>query len=379
MKSFKRDKVLIYAHHVPPQPSASATRMLSLARFLREQGISIDFITTKPGPSYHDGFSIIRCKGRVELLRSLSNYARCPILVSSPPGTPAAEVAAVARVLGYRVVVDIRDPFVSEALKTGDLAPGLSTSVKLWLERSLLSSAHVLSYVSVALQELTEKRFGRPRCAHVIAPNGVDRSTFNFSEKFRIECRKALNFGEEAVFVYVGILGGKSLDKAFTALAPALRKGAKLLMIAVLDEFSKDIFDSLQKLALELGISDKITWCFNLNQEEVAFHLNGADIGINPLPFNRSYCMPVKTFEFLACGVYPLNVVANDSALLSMFKGNALGTFSFSWDDCSRIACELMERVNDLRILANERSESAALFDRKDANRALAAALMGTR
>jgi glycosyltransferase involved in cell wall biosynthesis len=350
--------------------------MLSLARYLREQGVSVEFITTKPGAISHDGFSILRCKGRGELFLTLRKHPRCPILVSSPPGTPAAEVAAASRLLGYRVVVDIRDPFVSEALKNGDLSPGLSTLAKLWLERSLFYSAHVLSYVSDALRILMEDRFGSPRCSHIIAPNGVDRNTFNYDEETRSQSRKALNLGDEAVFIYVGILGGKSLDHAFKALAPALCKGAKLLMVAVLDEFSRPIYESLKAQAVELGISEQVTWSFNLTPEKVAYHLNASDIGINPLPFNRSYCLPVKTFEFLACGVHPLNIVSKDSALLEIFQDSKLGTFCFSWEECSKSACELIEKVGDIRSLATVRAKSAAQFDRQDANAVLTAALM---
>lgn len=376
MKLFNFNSVLIYTHHAPPQPSASSTRMLSLARYLRGRGFLVEFITTKEGPTSHDGFNIYRFKGRVELLYALRKHSPCPILVSSPPGTPAAEVAIVSRLLGYRVVVDIRDPFVSEAIKNGDLSPGLSTSVKLWLERSLFYSAHVLSYVSDSLRKEMEKRFGKPRCNYIIAPNGVDRNIFKYNEEIRRQSREELKFGNEAIFVYVGILGGKSLDHAFESLAPVLRKGAKLLMIAVLDEFSFPIYESLIAKALKLKISEQVIWHFNLSPEKVGFYLNGSDIGINPLPFNRSYCLPVKTFEFLACGVHPLNIVGKESALLEVFENTSLGTFCFSWEECTNSAFELIERVDEIRTLSLERANSAVNFDRQIANVLLSEALI---
>ena len=350
--------------------------MLSLARYLRNQDVFVSFVTTRSGPSYHDGFPINRCHGRIGLWQALRWHPRCPIIVSSPPATPAAEVALFARMLGFRVVVDIRDPFVSEALKSGDLAPGLKTRIKLSLERSLFRNAHIVSYVSAPLRILMDDLFGPPNCRQVVAPNGVDRDTFYLDDGPQSEIRGAMGFGEGAIFVYVGILGGKSLDKALNALAPALRQGAKLLMIAVLDEYSRPLFEALEEQARGLGVADNVIWRFNLKLEDVALHLNACDIGVNPLPFNRSYCLPVKTFEFLACGVHPLNIVGQDSALRKLLDEGDLATFCSSWEECSRRACEMIDSLPDLRARRLARARSAAPFDREVANAILTDALL---
>lgn len=376
MSPLQYDRVVIYAHHAPPQPSASATRMLSLARHLRDQGVTVDFLTTKPGPESHDGFHIRRARGRVGLWNELRRHPRCPIIVSSPPSTPAAEVAFIARFLGYRVVVDIRDPFVSEALKNGDLAPGPKTWAKLALEWSLFRSAHVVSYVSDPLRKLMDARFGAPRCPQILAPNGIDRGIFYLDDTPPSERRRALELGEGAIFVYVGILGGKSLDQAFAALAPALHAGAKLLMIAVLDEYSRPLQQALEAQAEKLGMADQVIWRFNLSPEEVAKHLSACDIGLNPLPFNRSYCLPVKTFEFLACGVHPLNIIGKDSALRDILDGGDTSTFCFSWDECSRRALDMIDDLPRLRAGQAERARTATQYDRSQANSVLTDALL---
>lgn len=350
--------------------------MLSLARHLRAQGVTVDFLTTKPGPESHDGFLIRRACGRAGLMRELRRHPRCPIIVSSPPATPAAEVAFFARLFGYRVVVDIRDPFVSEALKNGELAPGPKTWAKLALEWSLFRSAHVVSYVSDPLRKLMDARFGAPNGPQVIAPNGIDRGIFHLDDRPRSERCRALDLGEGAIFVYAGILGGKSLDKAFDALAPTLRAGAKLLMIAVLDEYSRPLQEALEVQAWKLGVADQVIWRFNLSPEEVADHLRACDIGLNPLPFNRSYCLPVKTFEFLACGVHPLNIVGKDSALRDILDGGNTSTFCFSWDECSRLAREMIDDLPRLRAGQFARAHAATQFDRSQANSVLADALL---
>ncbi|MGE0111603.1 glycosyltransferase [Aquabacterium sp.] len=346
--------------------------MLSLARHLRRRGYRVSFLTSQAGPLVHEGYDILRCAGRGGLLRALWQHKRCPILVSSPPGTPAAEVAGTARILGYRVIVDIRDPYVSEALAVGDLKPGLITSVKRWLERSLFMSAHGISYVSVPLKQAMERHFGHPRVPQVIAPNGIDTDIFFFRRNHdRQLLRQQLAFGVEPVFVYAGILGGKALDETFEALAPVLRKGSKLLMIGVLDEHSEPIRKRLQELAKTLGIESQVIWHFNVDLPGVARLLSACDVGINPLPRTRSYCLPVKTFEYLACGLYPLCIASADSALSSLFPEDSIGAVCTGWEEYTSMAITLASQIEMLRSNAANRAEFAKQFDREKANEVL--------
>jgi len=376
MASFSEDEVIIYSHHAPPHPSASATRMVSLADHLRSKGAKVTFLTSKAGPSSYNGYSIIRCRGRIGLVANLTKRTRSPILISSPPATPSAEVAIAARALGYHVVVDVRDPYVSEALKNGEIKPGIRSYIKLLLEKSLFRSAHSISYVSEPLRDNIHESFGLINRPEAIAANGVDTAIFYRDMEHRNAIRSGLKITDEALFVYAGILGGKSLDKAFSAIAPALRSGCRLLMIAVLDDFSRPVLESLQAQAEALGISDRIDWRFNLTLHDVAKHLNACDIGLNPLPFNRSYCLPVKTFEYLACGVYPLNVVGKDSALRTRFGDKVKMEFFEDWGSFSARTLELIKELPELRAGAESRANAASLFDRNDANTVLATALL---
>ena len=348
MSGQTQHRVLIYAHHAPPQPSACATRTLSLARYLRARGVDVSFLTSKPGPTHHDGFVIKRCSGRAGLMRALVAHKRCSIFVTSPPATPTAEVALLARALGYHVVADIRDPFVSEALGNGDIAPGVKTRIKLWLERSLFWAAHQVSYVSDALRSQMDNSFGALNGPQILAPNGVDRDVFYLAHYGRARTREEW----------------------------ALRHGARLLMIAVEDAFSRPIMTALQEQARKLGVEDRVIWRNNLTPAEVAQHLNACDVGVNPLPFQRSYCLPVKTFEFLACGVYPLNIVGENSAVLSLFDDDDLACSCLSWQACSDHALALVKDIQTVRNGAEKRAEFAQQFDRDVANAALSAALL---
>lgn len=367
----KRRGVTIYAHYLPPHPSASSTRMLSLARYLRRNGTDVTFITTSNGPAEHDGFPIIRCRGRFDLITKIVGAPRTPILISSPPGTPAGELALASRLAGRRVIADIRDPFVTEAIANGDLKPGASTTVKRWLEITLLNIAHGVTFVSPHLRDAMLPLMTNSRRPIAIAPNGIDRDIFRFDLAARNRLRERLGIGCDPVFVYAGILGGKALPEAFNALIPALHAGARLIVIGVIDEYSKPLQDELNELFVKAGVRDRVTWFENLTTTEVADVLTACDIGINTLPATRSYCLPVKTFEYMACGLFNLAFSCTDGALARLL-GNPLDAEVHSdWEAYSSAASSLCDRIETVRSRSRERADLARFFDRDQSNRVL--------
>lgn len=370
--------VLIYAHYQAPAPSASATRMMSLAKYLAAQGHDVTFLTSQPGPTEAEGFPVIRAKNRLGLIKALVASTRSVIFVSSPPATPAAEVAFAARILGYKVLVDIRDPYVLEALKNREVAPGWRTRIKSLLEQSLPVSAHAMSFVSEFLRDEFARFCGRNLEGAVIAPNGVDLETFKFSDALREAARQALGVTNETVFCYAGILGGKDLDKAVEALAPALREGGKLLLVGIVDQYSQAIKEALLAQVKGYGLEEQLIWRENLSLNELASLLPGADIGINPLPAHRAYCLPVKTYEYMACGVFNLAHGGNGSALLKTLDPS-VGQGCDSWDAFRDAALALSRDMPFVRSKAAIRATFASRYSREASNRQLALKLEALR
>ncbi len=362
--------VLIYAHYQPPAPSASATRMMSLAKHLAARGHQVTFLTSQPGPTEAQGFPVIRAKGRLGLIKALRKGPRQVIFVSSPPATPAAEVAMAARVLGYKVMVDIRDPYVLEALKNSEVKPGLKTHIKSVLEWTLPRYSHRISFVSEYLRDEFAAFCGHELPHAVIAPNGADLDIFKYTPQARQAARQALGVGNETVFVYSGILGGKDLDKTIDALAPALRQGAKFLIVGIVDQYSRPLKDALIAQMAALGLSEQLLWRENLSVNELAALLPGADIGVNPLPSHRAYCLPVKTYEYMATGLFNLAHGGNGSALLSTLSEKA-GAGCVDWASFSSQALALCERIEAVRADAALRATLALSYGRASSNEKL--------
>lgn len=368
-------ELVVYAHYQPPAPSASATRMLSLARFLREKGHDVTLLTSMAGPEAVEGFKVARVNGRLGLVKWLKNRAPCPIFVSSPPATPAAEVAWAARLLGYQVMIDIRDPSVLEALKQKELKPGLATRVKGLLEMSLPRAGQVVSFVSDSLrEEFSEFAHYRPK-ATVIAPNGADLNIFKWSETSFSEGRQLLGLTDEPLFAYQGILGGKELDRVVAALGPALHRGAKLLIVGIVDEHSLPIKTALHEQLKTAGLLGQLVWKENLALPEMAKLLPAVDIGVNPLPIDRAYCLPVKTYEYMAAGCYNLAHGASAGALKQQLPA-AAGEVVPSWPAYSDRALDLTLHIDAVRAGQAERAKVAQRFSRQAANEAILAALL---
>lgn len=372
----REQRAVLYAHYMPPSPSASATRMSSLALHLRKQGCVVEMLTSQPGSIQSGELQITRCNGRAGLIWWLFKNPRCSILVSSPPATPAAEVAFFARLFGYRVIVDIRDPYVSEAIETGDLKPGLTTSIKYRLEKSLFRSAHVVSAVSDFLADALRRSMDIEPRKLVVAPNGVELRVFAYDASQREAVRSQLGVGNAPLFVYAGILGGKELDQVFSALADSLKAGAYLLLIGVVDEFSLPIKLRLQEQATQLGISQRVFWQQNLPLSEVSRFLSAADIGINPLPLKRAYCLPVKTYEYMACGLYNLCHAPAGGGLASLIDKPELGTVQTTWSNFAEKARELSLHILSVREGLKERINEAGKYSRSQANDVLTRELL---
>ena len=280
----------------------------------------------------------------------------------------------MARVLGYRVMVDIRDPYIIEAIKNAEVSPGLKTKIKGFLEWSLPRSAHRMSFVSEYLRSEFEV-FSEYTDAHtVIAPNGADLDVFQYSQERRSQARDSLQLTSEPLFCYAGILGGKDLDKAVSALAPALRRGAKLLIVGIVDQYSAPLKASLLEQVAALGVPGQLIWRENLQVPELAQLLTGVDVGINPLPSHRSYCLPVKTYEYMACGAFNLAHGGEDSAMLRQLDPRA-GVGSTSWADFGEKALDLVQNIERLREQAPARVVLAQGFGRKGSNEILCSAL----
>ena len=104
------------------------------------------------------------------------------------------------------------------------------------------------------------------------------------------------------VFVYQGTFAGRRLEVLLRAFGQVLKRqpDSGLLMIG-----SGDGAASLEKLAGDLGIGDKVRFTGMVPYDEVPRYMKMADAGVSSIPMTEYYDVqtPLKTMEFLACGL----------------------------------------------------------------------------
>jgi glycosyltransferase involved in cell wall biosynthesis len=163
-----------------------------------------------------------------------------------------------------------------------------------------------------------------------IIPNGADIGTFKPHAKGRI--RKLIGLKEsEFVIAYCGIVGGYyKLDIVVRSLArldSSIRKIVKLLIVGTGPDLSRII-----RMAENLGLKDNVLYLGEKNdKKELGEVLSCADVGVIPGLYAMGQ-LPVKFFEYCACGVPVVATVEEDSTLAKLIQEYRLGIVSLPGD-----------------------------------------------
>jgi glycosyltransferase involved in cell wall biosynthesis len=160
--------------------------------------------------------------------------------------------------------------------------------------------------IIIQSSELKEKLIGiRKLDKTAVVPIGYNAELFyRDSDEQKKSFRRELKLNEnEVISVYIGAISRfRKLDRLIEAFKFVTKKipGAKLLMIG-----NGNNFASLKISAKKNGLEKNIIFLGKIPHEKIPKYLNIADIGISYIPINENYNYnpPLKTFEYLACGL----------------------------------------------------------------------------
>jgi glycosyltransferase involved in cell wall biosynthesis len=197
-----------------------------------------------------------------------------------------------------------------------------------------------------------------------VIPVGYNGRLFGPLDRQRIhDRRKAFGCSDDRiVLVYVGSMARfRHLDRLIEGFAKAKRLSENLQLLMVGDGVAvKD----LEAQAKALGIVSDVVFTGRVSHENMMDYLAVADIGISFVPISRSYNYnpPLKTFEFLACGmpVIATRTVSNSRIVTEGFNGVLV-------EDTAESLCEGIIRLTSDRSLQDHikmnASKSVADFD----------------
>lgn len=97
----------------------------------------------------------------------------------------------------------------------------------------------------------------------------------------------------------------------------------------------KHEWDKIKQLIKHAGIAKKTILIDlpKIEYRDVHKYFSAADIGLNPLPDAMDYCIPAKTYDYLACGLPILAKGPKESALRGLIEKNKIGFYFDSWTD----------------------------------------------
>jgi glycosyltransferase involved in cell wall biosynthesis len=208
----------------------------------------------------------------------------------------------VARVLFERAFdFDVRTVFEVHTLRSVEAEEeGGDVEALREDERRAIETADLVVATGEALREQVERRFDLRRPV-VTVPNGV-----------RVPPQQPPRAPdpEQPVLLYVGQLqawkGVQNLVRALSLL-PRVR----LEIVGGIPERDPKR-ESLQALAVETGVAERVAWTGFLRPEQVADHLRRATVAVHPLAKSvegRLFTSPLKVLEYMAAG---LPIVASD-------------------------------------------------------------------
>jgi glycosyltransferase involved in cell wall biosynthesis len=184
----------------------------------------------------------------------------------------------------------------------------IATSSIRSLKRMLFTSfqCYFMDRIVIQSEELKKNWIGlRNLPKAIVIPVGFNKNDFYpIDDKIKKKKRADLGLNEhQSLLIYCGIISyHRKIDlliKAFKKVSTN-NKDVKLLMVGA----GVSLLD-MQNLSKQLNIEDRIIFTGSVPYVEVRDYIGMADIGLSFIPINNNYNYnpPLKTFEYLACGL----------------------------------------------------------------------------
>ncbi|MCJ7631554.1 glycosyltransferase family 4 protein [Candidatus Bathyarchaeota archaeon] len=155
-----------------------------------------------------------------------------------------------------------------------------------------------------------------------LVPNGADVTVFKQYGKNIIRRKLGLD-DNDFIIIYSGRIGGYyKLDTVIKALTKLLGRNKKVKLLMIGD--GSDVPNVLE-LSKFLNLSDNVLYLGVKNDKnEIAEILSASDLGIIPGLYTKGQ-LPVKFFEYCACGLPVIATVHENSILAKLMREHEIG------------------------------------------------------
>ncbi len=383
-------RVLFVTQYFPPETGAAPARALHFARALVRAGHEVRVLTGLPNhpageirPEYRgawrrsetiDGIAVERvwlyATPRKTAITRLANHlsfalALLPValsgarpdvvLATTPPLFHGVTAWLAARLRGAGFVNDCRDDWPHAAIALGEMRPGLVARVLDGVARFFQRRAARILVVTPGMQrQLAARGFEERRL--VFLPNGAD------TELFRPAARNGRDPGAPFTAIYAGTHGLVHGMEALIDAAERLR-GQRVRLLLVGDGVAKE---GLERAARERAL-DAMEFRPSVPPAELVrlLHASDACLATTRASVFAGETIPVKLFDYLACGVPVVAAVRGDAADVVQRSGGGLVVEP---ENGAAIA-EALLKLRDDPALCRRLSESGPAFVERDHSR----------
>jgi len=160
--------------------------------------------------------------------------------------------------------------------------------------------------VIVQSEELKERLLGIRNLgrAHVVPVGFSQKHFYPIEESQRYKIRQSLSVNDnEPLLVYCGVIGkNRNLDRLIEtfAIVQKILLNARLMLVG-----DGSALTEIKDLVYSIGLRNNVIFTGRVPHEEIVYYIGSADIAISYVSINESYTYnpPLKTFEYLACGL----------------------------------------------------------------------------
>jgi glycosyltransferase involved in cell wall biosynthesis len=242
------------------------------------------------------------------------------VIASLPPGDVGLGAIIACRISGTKYVVDIRDEWEDYEI---DQSAGTKRLAYNWIKnlvsKILQKSCLVVTVTSFFAQELNRRGIKNVE----VLPNGADTSVFRSGN--RKDLRQKLGWDtNDFIIIYNGLIGDyyhfDGVLRALTRLEGELRNKTKLLLVG-----SGPDVPEIMRMVENLGLEKNVCYLgVKKSKKELAEILSAADVGIIPGLYSKGQ-LPVKLFEYGACGISTISIAPDDSLLTKLIHEKKIG------------------------------------------------------
>lgn len=362
-------KILIVTPFAEPEKGACIIRMNSFYEYFTKKGHKVKILA----PS-RKGISEVRGVKRYSSIRELIKLVLLidydVLIGTSPPLTHSFFAFLTASLRRKSKILDIRDPWTYEYQRLGIYA---EKNTKLQIYKSMEKISYFLAnkiFVVTSFAKNILVNQGAKGKKIVLVPNGTIPEIFKRDEKQGRLIRRRLGIPKNAtVILYAGAFIKKDLDKMLEHLSDKIKKmNVRVLLLLSAEPNMGHEWNKMKQLLKRIGIAEKTIFVDlpKIDYKEVHKYFSAADFGLNPLPDAMDYCIPAKTYDYLACGLPIIAKGPKKSALKNLIEENQIGFYFSNWKKLKSHFPEILRNKGVPNALRNKCVQLAKKkFDRK--------------